>query len=318
MPLVSQRIAIQIDTLSKRYTRRDGRIVQAVDNLSLSVPAGEVLGFLGPNGAGKTTTIKMVCGLVAPTAGTIRLNGYDVTRERRKAMGQIGAVLEGARNIYWRLTAWQNLLYFGRLKGQRHQLKERAEALLRDLGLWERHDDLVQNFSRGMQQKVAIACALMGDPPILLLDEPTLGLDVQAARTVKEWVMKLAYDQGKTVILTTHQLDVAEEVCHRVAIINHGRLIADKATCDLLGLFQQEHYQIRLQGAWNGRDSSWLNGLTMQQEAGETILTGTVGSQEELYRILERLRQQSLPLLAVNRVEANLEEVFVRLVEGGS
>lgn len=317
MPVVSRRFAIQINSLRKHFLGRDGQVVQAVDDLTLSVAAGEVVGFLGPNGAGKTTTIKMVCGLVTPTAGVIYLNGYDLARQRRKAMAQIGAVLEGARNIYWRLTAWQNLLYFGRLKGQRHHLKERAEVLLRDLGLWGRRNDQVQNFSRGMQQKVAIACALMGDPPILLLDEPTLGLDVQAARTVKEWVMKLADEQGKTVILTTHQLDVAEEVCHRVAIINRGRLIADKATCDLLGLFQQEHYQIRLQGVLDSRDFSWLNGLSVQQEAGETILTGTVGSQEELYRILEHLRQQSLPLLAVNRVEPKLEEVFVRLVEEG-
>jgi ABC-2 type transport system ATP-binding protein len=314
MALPNQRTAIEIRSLSKSYVRRTGPAVQAVDNLTLSVPAGEVFGFLGPNGAGKTTTIKMVCGLVTPTAGTIHLNGYDVFRERKSAMRQIGAVLEGARNIYWRLTAWQNLLYFGRLKGQSRQLNERAERLLRDLELWERRHDEVRSFSRGMQQKVAIACALMGDPPILLLDEPTLGLDVQAARTVKDWVMKLAYEQGKTILLTTHHLDVAEEVCHRVAIINHGRLIADRATCDLLELFRQGRFQIRLQGVWHGRDTSWLTGLNIQQEAGETLITGPIASQAHLYHILEQLRQQELPLLSVNQVEPSLEDIFVHLV----
>lgn len=315
MSTTGQQAAIEIRSLSKTYVRRQGPAVQAVDNLTLSVAAGEVLGFLGPNGAGKTTTIKMVCGLVTPTAGSIHLNGYEMGRERKNAMRQIGAVLEGARNIYWRLTAWQNLLYFGRLKGQTHQLKERAESLLRELELWDRRDDEVRSFSRGMQQKVAIACALMGDPPILLLDEPTLGLDVQAARTIKDWLMKLAYERGKTIILTTHQLDIAETVCHQVAIMHRGRLIANKATCDLLGLFQQEHYQIRLQGMWNGRDASWLNGLTVRQADGETILLGTIEDQTALYGLLDKLRSLDLPLLAVHRVEPNLEEVFLNLVE---
>src|SRR5581483_11741726 len=157
--------AIEVTSLSKIYPIAHRETVTAVDDVNLVVEAGQVFGFLGANGAGKTTTIKMMCGLIAPTTGQVRIGGYDVSRERSAAMRQIGAVLEGTRNIYWRLTAWQNLMYFGHLKGSvGKELKARAEALLRELDLWERRNDTLRTFSRGMQQKVAIACALIGNP----------------------------------------------------------------------------------------------------------------------------------------------------------
>ena len=142
------RPAIELSGLTKTYRRE----LVAVDNLSLSIPRGTVLGLLGPNGAGKTTTIKMIAGLIVPTAGRIRLNGLDVARQRGQAVRQIGAVLEGSRNVYWPLSAWQNLLYFGRLKGLRGpEIRPRAQRLLTELGLWERRGETVGSFSRGMQ-----------------------------------------------------------------------------------------------------------------------------------------------------------------------
>ena len=155
--------AIEIESLSKIFRGRSGDEVEAVSSLDLKVEPGQVFGFLGSNGAGKTTTIKMACGLVLPTTGTVRLNGYDVRTQRGQAMRQIGAVLEGTRNVYWRMNAWQNLLYFGRIKGvsSGKLLRARAETLLRELDLWERRKDPVGEYSRGMQQKVAIAAALM-------------------------------------------------------------------------------------------------------------------------------------------------------------
>src|SRR5579875_2384860 len=137
------RPAIELSRLTKRYRRGNGWLT-AVDRVTLTVPHGQVIGLLGPNGAGKTTTIKMACGLIVPTAGTIRLNGYDVGRRRADAVRQIGAVLEGSRNVYWPLTAWQNLMYFGRLKGLRAgEIELLARQLLTDLGLWERRDETV-------------------------------------------------------------------------------------------------------------------------------------------------------------------------------
>lgn len=309
-------VAIETVALSKVF-QSGRRTVKAVDGLDLVVPTGQIFGFLGPNGAGKTTTVKMMCGLVTPTAGQVLLNGHDVARQRRAAMQQIGAVLEGTRNVYWRLSAWQNLMYFGRLKGRTAALKERATQLLTDLDLWSRRDDEVRDFSRGMQQKVAIACALIADPPILLLDEPTLGLDVHASRTLKSWIQELALTKNKTVILTTHQLDVAQELCQQVAIINRGQLIANQPVNELLRLFRKQYYQIRLAGPIGGRETGWPDGVTVSEENGLTILTGAIFDQEDLYRILDRVRELGLPLISAEQVEPDLEEVFMELVGAG-
>ena len=314
--------AIDVEGLSKTYGSKKAA-VKAVDGVSLSIPAGQVFGLLGPNGAGKTTIIKMLGGLVTPTAGTVRLNGYDVGRRRAAAVLQLGAVLEGSRNVYWSMSAWQNLLYFGRLKGLRGgEIRPQAEWLLTELGLWERRHEAVGNFSRGMQQKVAIAAALITDPPILLLDEPTIGLDVQAARTVKEWVLRLARDEGKTVVLTTHQLPMAQELADRIAVIREGRIVADLPTAELLAQFREDRFRITLGApltlsSWkDGPDLRLPEGTTVSHDNGVTALTAPVGGQDELYALLDELRRGEVPLLSVSQVEQDLEEVFVRIVEG--
>lgn len=307
---------IVIEDLSKVYKQRNKADIVAVDGLNLAVREGQVLGFLGANGAGKTTTIKMICGLISPTMGKVSVNGYSVARQRGMAMRQIGAVLEGTRNVYWRLSAWQNLLYFGRLKGTRSkELHARAEQLLRELDLWDRRHQRVRNFSRGMQQKVAIACALISDPPIVLLDEPTLGLDIAAARTVKAWVNKLAHEQGKIVILTTHQLDMAQELCDRIAIMRQGRLLADQPLAKLLHLFSKEYYQIKVRGLVSDEQANRFAGLTLQHEQDLSLLTGAIADQAALYGYVSLLQALQLPLLSINRIEPNLEEVFMQLTD---
>jgi ABC-2 type transport system ATP-binding protein len=308
--------AIDIASLTKVYDRGKGAALTAVDAISLAVLRGQVIGLLGPNGAGKTTTIKMICGLVTPTSGTVQVNGYDVARQRSLAVRQIGAVLEGARNVYWSLSAWQNLLYFGRLKGLPSRLiTPRAEWLLRELDLWDRRHQPVGGFSRGMQQKVAIAAAMIADPPILLLDEPTIGLDVQAARTVRGWITKVAREQGKTIVLTTHQLALAQELSDRVAIIRQGHIVADLPTTGLLAHFRQDLYEIRL--SRRPKDvPPWLPvGFVVEEtdDAGAT-LRGPVPDHEGLYGLLEQLRARDLQLVSIKPVEPNLEDVFLRLV----
>lgn len=309
--------AIEIESLSKTFRSRGGNDVEAVSRLDLTVESGQVFGFLGSNGAGKTTTIKMACGLVQPTTGTVRLNGYDVRRQRGQAMQQIGAVLEGTRNVYWRMNAWQNLLYFGRIKGvtSGRVLKARAEQLLRELDLWERRKDPVGEYSRGMQQKVAIAAALIADPPIVLLDEPTLGLDVQASRTVREWISQLTKERGKTVVLTTHQLDMAENLCDRVAIMSRGRLLAHRPTTELLDLFRREFYQIRLRGSVRPADVEMMPGFSASQENGHTVLAGAVSEELSVFDLVDWARRAGLDLVSVTPAEPNLEEIFIELVE---
>jgi ABC-2 type transport system ATP-binding protein len=312
--------AIRIDGLCKTYAQKDGTPIHAVRDLNLAIPAGQVFGLLGPNGAGKTTTIKVLCGLVQPTSGQVSVNGIDPWRTRGAAVRQIGAVLEGTRNVHWTLSAWDNLLYFGHLKGLAGKsLAARAEGLLKELDLWERRKDLVRTFSRGMQQKVAVACALVADPPVVLLDEPTLGLDVQAARAVKERVARLVRQEGKTVVLTTHQLDLAEELCARVAIIRQGSLIADEPVGELLTLFSGDYYEIRVEGRLPDALSAQLGAWSIREQNGQTLLSGDVADQEVLYDLLAQLRAAGLPLLSAQRAEPDLEEVFVRLVgEGGT
>ena len=310
--------AFELIELSKVFDRGRQTTVRAVDNVTLSVPAGQVVGLLGPNGAGKTTTIKMMCGLVTATSGRVRLNGYDVATERPMAVRQVGAVLEGARNVYWSLSAWQNLLYFGRLKGLDHKLiLPRAEYLLRSLDLWEWRHQAVGGFSRGMQQKVAIAAAMITDPPILLLDEPTIGLDVQTARTVKDWIVRLAHEQGKTIMLTTHQLALAQELCDRVAIIHQGRLLTDLPVHELLARFRQDLYEIRLGSPLDSSPPPWLEGFSVTSEDSRSILRGPIPDQDRLYDLLTQIRAQHLPLIAVEPVEPNLEQVFVQILKEG-
>jgi ABC-2 type transport system ATP-binding protein len=312
------RPAIELSGLTMRY-RRGRDWLTAVNDVTLSVPQGQVIGLLGPNGAGKTTTIKMSCGLILPTAGTIRLNGYDVARRRADAVRQIGAVLEGSRNVYWPLTAWQNLMYFGRLKGLRSaEIRPRARQLLTDLRLWDRRDEAVGSYSRGMQQKVAIAAALITDPPILLLDEPTIGLDVEAARTVKDWIAHLAADQGKTIVLTTHQLSIVQELADRIAVIRDGSVIADLTTGDLLSRFAEDRFEVRVAEPLSGFAGKLPDGARAEADADTTRVLLRDADQRRLHEFLDDLRANDIPLLSVTQAQPDLEEIFLRLIGPGT
>jgi ABC-2 type transport system ATP-binding protein len=306
--------AIELTGLTKRY-RRGRDSLTAVREVTLRVPAGQVIGLLGPNGAGKTTTIKMLCGLILPSAGTIRLNGYDVGRQRPAAVRQLGAVLEGSRNVYWPLSAWQNLLYFGRLKGLRGaEIRPRAQRLLTELGLWERRHETVGSYSRGMQQKVAVAAALITDPPILLLDEPTIGLDVEAARTVKDWIAQLAREEGKTILLTTHQLAIAQELAGRIAVIRDGRIIADLPTPELLARYAEDRFEVRTARTRSELPGVLPPGARVEPGQDATRILLPDADQAVLHKVLDGLRAANLPLLSVSQAQPGLEEVFLRLI----
>jgi ABC-2 type transport system ATP-binding protein len=307
-----RRVVLEARGLTKVFGRGDTAL-RAVDGVDLVVYAGEVVGLLGPNGAGKTTTIKMAAGLVTPTSGTVSILGEDLRRHRGRAVRRLGAVLEGGRNVYWALSAWQNLVYFGRLRGLRtREFAERAEWLLRQLGLWDRRHEPVGGFSRGMQQKVAIAAALVSDPPLVLLDEPTIGLDVAAARTVKDWVRRLAAEEGKAVVLSTHQLAVAEELSHRVAVINHGRIVADQPVGELLEGFREDRYRIEVAARADGVPPSML--YERDDADGDADHTILVADRAALPEVLDVLVHQKVPLVSVMPVQPDLEEVFVQLV----
>ncbi len=210
-----------METIKVQNLTRDYNSLRAVDHISFSVEPGEIFGFLGPNGAGKTTTIKMLTGQLRPTSGEAQVAGCDVVTERQQLKPQIGVVFE-YQNIYERLSARDNLTFAARLYGVD---KARVDQILAQVGLAERARDKVKKYSNGMKQRLLIARALLHEPKVLFLDEPTRGLDAHAARGIRAIVADLS-KAGVTVFLTTHYMEEADQLCHRVAIVDQGRIVA--------------------------------------------------------------------------------------------
>jgi ABC-2 type transport system ATP-binding protein len=205
--------------------RRSGADRVALDDFSLSVRFGEIHGLLGPNGAGKTTLVKILATVLTPTAGTASVRGYDVVRQADRVRREIGLVLGGDRGLYTRLSARQNLYFWGAVaRLDRGTLRRRADLLLDRLGLAERAGDPVETYSRGMKQRLHLARGLIGDPSVVILDEPTTGMDPVATRDFRGLIGSLRAER-KTVLITTHDMAEAEQLCDQVSLIDHGRLL---------------------------------------------------------------------------------------------
>ena len=199
----------------------------ALHGIDLSVRRGELFGLLGPNGAGKTTLVKILCTLLLPTDGEAVVAGHDVRREPEPIRRKVGVVLGGERALYWRLTARENLWYFSQLYDMPGpHARRRIDEVLGEVNLLDRADDRVEDYSKGMKQRLHIARGLLTDPEILLLDEPTIGLDPHAARSLRALVRRLVDEHGRTVVLTTHYLYEADALSDRVAVLHKGRVIA--------------------------------------------------------------------------------------------
>lgn len=225
---------IEAERLVKRYGDK-----VAVDEVSFSVHAGEIFGFLGPNGAGKTTTLKMIVGLLKPTSGTARVGGYDVQSQAIEAKAASGYVPDEP-NLYSKLSARELLRFVGDLyELPPAAVARRTEELLRLFDLTEAGDDLTDSYSHGMQQKTSLAAALLHDPKVLILDEPTVGLDPKSARLIKDILRQVA-DRGAAVMLSTHILEIAERMCDRIGIINRGKLVAVGTLAELRALGRGE------------------------------------------------------------------------------
>jgi ABC-2 type transport system ATP-binding protein len=311
---------VTVSNLVKSYHRD---YPNAVDGISFEIQPGQVFGLLGPNGAGKTTTIKMILGLVIPTSGSVILNGYDISTQRNKALRNAGAVLEGSRNIYWRLSARANLEYFGALRGMHGKsLKQRIEELLSLVELSERANEETREFSRGMQQKVALALAMLHNPDVLLLDEPTLGLDVQSARTIEQAIREMV-TQGKAVLLTTHQMHLAERLADRIFVIHQGKKVVGGTPGEIIRQFSgRQTIDIRLAAVppeVMARLGAKFPQLAATVEGDTIVLSGEDNvSQVELLHLLDQLNAEGFSILQAGRREATLEEVFVHLIsEGG-
>lgn len=217
-------VIIQTRNLSKYYGSRN--VVTAVDALNLEVYEGETFGLLGPNGAGKTTTVRLLSGIIKPTRGTARVNLYDIVNEEAEVK-RITGLLAESPGLYEKLSAYEFLEFMGALYDVPNRvLMKRIDELLKLFSLHDRRDYLLEGYSRGMKQKVLLAAALIHDPILLFLDEPTSMLDPRAALMVKDLIKQLADSAGKTIFICSHVLSLIEELCDRIGIINHGRLIA--------------------------------------------------------------------------------------------
>lgn len=310
---------IEAHRLSKTYKH-----TAVVTDVSFRLQPGEILALLGPNGAGKTTTLKMILGLVTPTSGLARVAGRNtaVLSEARKALQAVGAVLEGSRNTYWPISIRENLRYFGGLRGLPPQLiDKRATPLLATLGLTNHQHKPVGKLSRGMQQKVALAVALIHEPQILILDEPTLGLDLESARQMEESVKELA-QQGKGVLLTTHTMNLAEKVANTILVMNQGRVVAYDEMTTLLQQFNSKKVvEITLAGTLQ-------NGLTNQIQTQfptividthkNTVLTWIEPDQKQVLHLLSLSDAAGYEVLSVIQRESNLEELFLSLTQNKS
>lgn len=294
----------------------------AVDGVDLQIRQGEIFGLLGPNGAGKSTTIRMLCTLLEPTSGTASVNGFDIIKQAGQVRQSLGTVLAGERSIYWKLTARENLEYFAALYHIPPAVaKKRAQELLDRFELTNRADDLVEKFSTGMRQRIAISKALVANPPILLFDEPTLGLDPQAARKVRELISELKAE-GHTILLTTHYMEEADQLSDRIGIIDQGKIIALDTPRQLKERIQQKDV-IRLEIAgWHEelrsrlQDLGGVENLVSRRLEGESMCEVTLQSENSravLPGLIDRVNYNGTRLVNMNIVKPSLEDVFISL-----
>ncbi len=309
---VDRMSAIEANGLTKLFGE-----FKAVDDVSFEVPKGQFFGLLGPNGAGKTTTIRMMIGVLRPDHGSVSIMGISMDKEPLLAKERLGVIPE-IGNVYPDLTARENLELFGRFYGlTKRTREERASALLEELGLGTRSDEKIKRFSKGMKQRVSIGCAIIHQPQVLFLDEPTEGLDVQSRRMIVEKVNKMNKD-GCTVVLTTHNIEEANRLCHRVCIINRGKIVA---------LDTPERLRSTFEGARSVEvtfDRVVDCGLffdqciTRTEGEGNKLRFYTSDPDEAINKIMRVRDDQGLTIISLNTLAPSLEDVFVKLTEMGA
>lgn len=304
--------ALAVRGLTTRYGD-----VTAIDDVTFSVEPGSVVGLVGPDGAGKTTLVETALGLVEPAAGTVEVNGVDVTHAPAHAYRQVSVVLEGRRNVYWGLTPRENLAFFAGLQGI--DARDRRDAhtnLLTSLDLADCAGTPVGDLSRGRRDRVALASVLARETPVVFLDEPTLGLDVEASYGLRTRIRELAAD-GRTVILSSHDLDIVQEVCDRVVVLSEGRVVADRPVSDLLGAVNARAYRVTL-GSDLGDGVRHRLEFTHGVERWQTVPGGvrfevTVEDSGAFYDLVSDLREVDADLVSLSAVEPSLEDTVLHL-----
>jgi len=301
---------IEVSKLTKRFEN-----ITAVDQICFTVNKGEIFGFLGPNGAGKTTTIRMLTGLLTPDSGDIFIDNIDIRRDSIKAKMKMGVIPEMG-NIYADLTAKQNIILSGRFYGiPKRELGNKADSLLEQFELYDRKNDLVRKFSRGMKQRVNIASTIVHEPEILFLDESTSGLDVQSQRMIKN-IIKQMNQKGTTVFLTTHNIEEANQLCTRVAIINKGKIVVIDRPEILRRTFKTtQSVEISFDKSIDDtliKKSDLVNRI---ERLGDKWKMYT-DNPDKLVKYLSRFAEgKGLTIIAMEICRASLEDAFVKFTE---
>jgi ABC-2 type transport system ATP-binding protein len=290
---------------------------QAVDQVSLCIKPGEIVGLLGINGAGKTTTIKMLSGILQPDNGHYFLDNIDGIKEYRKIKPLLNVISGGERNLYWRITARENLNYFAALYGLTGSAKsKRIDELLDQVGLLTVADQPVEQFSKGMKQRLQFARGLVNKPRYLFLDEPTLGLDVAIARELRETVKRLAEEQNCGILLTTHYIQEAEYLCNNIIVLDNGKVIAEGKPEHLKTILGEQHCLELLCESRTAHIETQLkhialaNNLTVTFAENRALFTGDI---IEIPRITEQLLAQSIPFSSLKLTDRPLEDVLMEL-----
>jgi len=310
MPVVH---AVDVQEIRRVFTPRKREPVTALDGVSLTIPTGEVHGLLGPNGAGKTTLVKILSTVLLPTDGRAFVGGHDVVAETKAVRPLIGIVFGGERGLYTRLSARQNLEYWGALyRLPAFEVKSRAESLLERVGLTERADQRVEEFSRGMKQRLHLARGLMGDARVLFLDEPTTGMDPLAAREFRTLIGELK-GEGRTILLTTHDMVEAETVCDRVTLIDRGRILATE-TPRTLGSLISRFQRIDAEGAPDSliADIELITGVSAVAVQPDGSVRIEVNEDGATSVVLKHLVDAGVT--SVKTSLPSLEEVYVQMI----
>ena len=304
-------MAVRIQSLTHDFDR-----VRALDGLSLEVPTGIIFGFLGPNGAGKTTTIRLLLGLLEPTSGQIEVLGHDTRTKADQIRAQVGTLLEHS-GIYEQMSAEDNLEFYGRaFLMPRAEREARIRELLVEMGLWERRKEFAGNWSRGMKQRLALARAILHNPRLVLLDEPTAGLDVQAAVAVRENLLTLAEREGVTIFLTTHNMAEAEKICSQIAVIRQGRLIALGTPDELRAKTGKPQVIVSGQG-FDERAIKVLRQqpkvVSVEKHNGHLVIQ--MLSDPDIPALISLLAGEGVQVTEVHQGKASLEETYLQLME---
>jgi ABC-2 type transport system ATP-binding protein len=315
---------IQLEDLTKEFDVASGptNMVVATDRLNLHIPAGEVFGLVGPNGAGKTTTLKMICGLAVPTSGRVTVNEIDVERHPEAAQRYIG-YLADFFSLYDDLKVWEYLDYFAHAyKMNAAAIPARIDEVIARLGLESKRDSMIGGLSRGMKQRVGIARAVIHDPPVLILDEPTGGLDPKARVELKELLREL-HRAGKTIFITSHILSDLEELCTSIGILEKGRLLRVGRLEDVMreGASTRQ-IRIRLASPGFASETSLESWLAAQPGVSAVVKTDAVaqfayaGSDAELAELVRVLVAAGAPVCGVQEVAETLEQLYSRISTG--